>query len=213
MEDTQKKISLPKYQQVAVEIAERIADKRYKVGEKIHARSTLASNFNVSPETARKAINVLVDLEIMEVRHGSGAYVVSREKAKDYYDQYQDVQSIQEIKKEMLLSVDNQKKELNHMTTLMNQMVSQMKRVHNFAPFVPYELELTAESAHLGESIQDLNLWHETGVTIIAIQTEKELVLSPGPYAIFNEKDIIYFVGNELGSQRLAHFFSNNNEE
>ena len=75
--ENKKRILLPRYQQVAVEIAERIADQRYQVGEKIHARSTLASNFNVSPETARKAINVLVDLGIMEVRHGSGAYVVT----------------------------------------------------------------------------------------------------------------------------------------
>jgi len=75
------RVALPRYQQIAVEIAERIVENRYQVGEKIHARSTLASNFNVSPETARKAINVLVDLEIMEVHHGSGAYVASREKA------------------------------------------------------------------------------------------------------------------------------------
>ena len=79
--ENKKRVLLPRYQQVAVEIAERIADKRYQVGSKIHARSTLASNFNVSPETARKAINVLVDLGIMEVRHGSGAYLLSREKS------------------------------------------------------------------------------------------------------------------------------------
>ena len=54
-----------RYQQIAVEIAERIAAGVYDIGEKINARSTLASNFNVSPETARKAVNILVDLGIM----------------------------------------------------------------------------------------------------------------------------------------------------
>lgn len=207
MTETQKKVALPRYQQVAVEIAERIAEKRYQVGEKILARSTLASNFNVSPETARKAINVLVDLGIMEVRHGSGAYVVSREKAQAYYEQYQDVQSIQEIKNDIFVSVANQKKELDNVTQLMNQLVSQMKRVHNFTPFVPYELALTEDALHLGESIQDLNIWHETGVTIIAIQNSEELLLSPGPYAKFNAGDTVFFVGNELGLQRLQNFF------
>ncbi len=33
---------------------------------KIHARSTLANQYQVSPETARKAIIVLVDLEIVK---------------------------------------------------------------------------------------------------------------------------------------------------
>ncbi len=80
-----KKIVRPRYQQIAVDLAERIVENRYQVGEKIHARSTLASTYNASPETTRKAINVLVDLGIMEVRHGSGAFVASKEKAKDFY--------------------------------------------------------------------------------------------------------------------------------
>ncbi len=75
-----KNLTLPRYQEIAVEIAERIVENRYQVGEKIYARSTLASNFNVSAETARKAINVLVDLEIMEVQQGSGTYVASRDR-------------------------------------------------------------------------------------------------------------------------------------
>ena len=60
-------------------------ENRYEVGQKVHARSTLASNFNVSPETARKAINVLVDLGIMDVRHGSGAYIASKGKAQSFW--------------------------------------------------------------------------------------------------------------------------------
>ena len=59
---SKKEVAFPRYQQIAVAIAERIVDGKYPIGSKIYARSTLASNFNVSPETARKAINVLVEL-------------------------------------------------------------------------------------------------------------------------------------------------------
>ncbi|MHC5246976.1 GntR family transcriptional regulator [Enterococcus sp. LJL90] len=211
MDQPKKKIILPRYQQISVAIAERIAKKTYQVGEKIQARSTIATNFNVSPETARKAISVLVDLGIMEMRHGSGAYVISREKAQLYYEQYQDVQSIQEIKNEILSSVAKQKTELDNVTELMNQLVSQMKQVHNFTPFVPYELTLNAQALHLGETIQDLNIWHETGVTIVAIQSSTELLLSPGPYAKLNQDDTLLFVGSELGLQRMQNFFYPNN--
>ncbi|MGO2853236.1 MAG: GntR family transcriptional regulator, partial [Tetragenococcus koreensis] len=103
-----KRVTLPRYQQIAVDIAERIVENRYKVGQKIHARSTLASNFNVSPETARKAINVLVDLEIMEVQQGSGTYVASRENAQLFVEKYKNVQSIQEIRQDLLDSVQRQ---------------------------------------------------------------------------------------------------------
>ncbi|MGC3054083.1 winged helix-turn-helix domain-containing protein, partial [Enterococcus faecalis] len=77
------------YQQIAVDVAEKIAEGILHVGDKIHARSTLANQYQVSPETARKAIIVLVDLEIVKAKHGCGFYVASKEKAQDFVTQYQ----------------------------------------------------------------------------------------------------------------------------
>ena len=202
-----KKVALPRYQQIAVAIAERIVENRYQVGQKIHARSTLASNINVSPETARKAINVLVDLEIMDVRHGSGAYIASKEKAQAFVEQYQDVQSIQEIRQDILDSVERQQQELDNFSDLLNTLVQQTKKVHHMSPFVPFELQLTEQAQHLEKSINELNVWQATGATIIAIQTTEELLLSPGPYAKFSAGNTIYFVGNELALQRMTNFF------
>lgn len=202
-----KKVALPRYQQIAVAIAERIVENRYQVGQKIHARSTLASNFNVSPETARKAINVLVDLEIMDVRHGSGAYIASKEKAQAFVEQYQDVQSIQEIRQDILDSVERQQQELDNFSDLLNTLVQLTKKVHHMSPFVPFELQLTEQAQHLEKSINELNIWQATGATIIAIQTTEELLLSPGPYAKFSAGNTIYFVGNELALQRMTNFF------
>lgn len=208
MENEKKKtVVLPKYQQIAVEIAQRIVDKRYVEGEKLHARSTLASNFSVSPETARKAINVLVDLEIMEVRHGSGAYVASRERAQQFLVQFQDVQTFQEIKGDIMQSVKRQQAELNNFTELLEHLVDQTKKVHNLTPFVPFELVLTEEAEHLEATVSELNLWHATGATIVAIQQPQQLLLSPGPYAKLSAGDTLYFVGNEEAFQRMTNFF------
>lgn len=202
-----KRVVLPRYQQIAVEIAQRIVENRYAVGEKVHARSTLASNFNVSPETARKAINVLVDLGIMEVRHGSGAFIASKEKAQVFLTQYQDVQSIQEIRKDILDSVQRQQQELDNFSDLLDLFVSQTKKIHNISPFIPYELLLREEAMHLEKSANELNIWQATGATIVAIQTENELLLSPGPYAKFEVGNTIFFVGDELAFQRMNNFF------
>ena len=68
----------PRYQQIALQIAERIVRNELKVGQKIYARSTLATTFAVSPETARKAINVLSDLGIVDPVHGSGVNIASK---------------------------------------------------------------------------------------------------------------------------------------
>lgn len=201
------KVVRPRYQQIAVDLAERIVENRYQIGEKIHARSTLASTYNASPETTRKAINVLVDLGIMEVRHGSGAFVASKEKAKDFLLQYQDVQSIQEIKAEIMESVKKQQEELNHFSQLLDQLVGQTKRLHKMNPLLPFELALTEEAAHLNQSISELNIWQATGATVIAISHEQELLVSPGPYAKFSAGDTVHFIGNEYTLQRMTNFF------
>lgn len=202
-----KKLTIPRYQQIAVEIAERIVENRYKEGEKIHARSTLASNFNVSPETARKAINVLVDLGIMQVQHGSGAFVASRELAQTFVAQYKDVSSIQEIKQEILESVDRQQQELENFSSLLDTLVNQTKRIQQTAPFLPYEIKLDETAQHLDQSISELNIWQETGATVVALQHNEHLLLSPGPYAKFEVGETVFFVGDELVFQRMMHFF------
>lgn len=202
-----KKITPPRYQQIAVELAQRIVENRYHEGEKLHARSTLASNFNVSPETARKAINVLVDLGIMEVRHGSGAYVASKEQAQRFLAQYQDASSIQELKNEIVNSVERQQQEFENFSTLLDTLVQQTKRIHQSAPFLPFEITLDEQALHLDESIGELNIWQETGATVIALQHGDKLLLSPGPYAKFEAGETVFFVGEELVFQRMQHFF------
>ncbi len=205
--ETKKQVTLPRYQQIAVEIAERIVEGRYQVGEKLHARSTLATTFNTSPETTRKAINVLVDLEIMEVRHGSGAYVISKEKAQKFVDKYQSVLSIKEIQQEIAAGIKRQQEELNQFSKLLQVLTRQTKDVPEISPFVPYQLKLTKNAQHLEKSIVELNVWQVTGATIVAIQTATETLLSPGPYAKVSEGNTLYFVGSELSYQRMQNFF------
>ncbi|EOT46944.1 MULTISPECIES: GntR family transcriptional regulator [Enterococcus] len=209
-EKTKTTTGLPKYQQVAIEIAERIVEGRYHIGEKIHARSTLATHFNVSPETARKAINVLVDLQIMDVKHGSGAFVSSKEKAHDFVEQYKGIQTIQMIREDMKESIQRSKEEAERQYQLLNDLVRQMKQVHDQLPFVPYEIFLTSEARNLEVSIKDLNFWHQTGGTIIAIQTDTETIISPGPYAKLSAGNRVFFVGSEVVYQRVSNFFYTN---
>jgi len=150
---SKKEVAFPRYQQIAVAIAERIVDGKYPIGSKIYARSTLASNFNVSPETARKAINVLVDLEIMEVRHGSGAFISSKEKAQQFLETYKDVNSLQDLKSKLHQSIQRQEEEFANFSQLLNQLLSRTKDVQQRFPFNPYELQLSADAINLGKSI------------------------------------------------------------
>ena len=192
---SKKEVAFPRYQQIAVAIAERIVDGKYPIGSKIYARSTLASNFNVSPETARKAINVLVDLEIMEVRHGSGAFISSKEKAQQFLETYKDVNSLQDLKSKLHQSIQRQEEEFANFSQRF--------------PFNPYELQLSTDAINLGKSITELNIWHSTGATIVAVQQGDQLLVSPGPYTKLEAGNTIYFVGNELSVGLMHNLFFN----
>lgn len=211
-QSSKKQVSFPRYQQIAVAIAERIIDGKYPVGSKIYARSTLASNFNVSPETARKALNVLVDLEIVEVRHGSGAFISSKEKAQQFLQTYQDVNSLQDLKNKLQASIQQQEAEFANFSQLLKQLLGRTKDIQQRFPFNPYELQLTSSAINLGKSINELNVWHSTGATIVAVQQQDQLLVSPGPYTKLEAGDILYFVGNELSVGLMHNLFFNENE-
>lgn len=189
-------------------MAEKIANGWYQVGEKINARSTLASKYNVSPETARKAVNMLTDLGIVNIRQGSGTYVASREKAQLFIDRYQNTASIQEIRAEIQACVDRQQEDLEHLSKLLNTLIGQTKRSHSTASFVPHDILIDEHCAYLGCSIGELNLWQQTGATVVAIKRNEDFIISPGPYETINAGDTLLFVGDDLSKQRMQNIFN-----
>lgn len=197
-----------RYQQIAVELAERIAEGWYAVGDKITARSTVATAFRVSPETARKAIQILVDMGIVQARQGSGTYVVSREKAQMFYERYHKSVSITETKAELLEVINEQKQNFERLTKLLDDLVGQTKRDHNTAYIVPHDMRVDKECYFIGNSIGEINIWQETGATIVAVKRGENTIMSPGPYEHICEGDILLFVGDDLSRQKMLSLFN-----
>lgn len=204
--ETKFKVVSPRYQQIATDIATKIVEKRYKVGEKIYARSALASQYGVSPETARRAICILSDLEIVESIKGSGVAIISYEKALAFVTQFNDIQTVNGIKHNIRQSVARQAEETRLLHKLLEDLINQTERFRALNPFVPFEVEITDQAQHLNQSVADVKFWQNTGATIIAIKRENAVFISPGPYATFQVGDILFFVGNEDILQRVQHF-------
>ncbi len=66
------------YQQVADALREEISKGAYAVGSRLPAERILAANFHVSRPTVREAIIALEIAGLVEVRVGSGVYVIDR---------------------------------------------------------------------------------------------------------------------------------------
>ena len=61
------RIVIPEYVKIAVDMAGRIYKGEFDEQEKLRGRSTLAGEYNVSPETIRRAMRLLEDMEVVTV--------------------------------------------------------------------------------------------------------------------------------------------------
>lgn len=202
-------IKQPRYQIIAEDIAAKIVEKKYIVGEKIYARSSLASQYGVSSETARRAIAVLQDLNIVEATKGSGVVITSYENAAQFVHRLDDVKSVRELQNELNGSIDKQMKELHHLKETLTEMVNRTNRFQSINPFVPFQIEIIESCAYLSKNIGEINFWQQTGATIVGIKKANELILSPGPYATLSIGDTVYFVGNDATYSNVKQFLNN----
>ncbi|WP_313524525.1 TrkA C-terminal domain-containing protein [Anaerotignum sp.] len=205
-EHIEQSVSIPRYQQIAVELASRIVNEEYAEGQKIYARSAVASQYRVSPETARRAICVLCDLDIVTSEKGSGVTIKSKENARRFIDQYGKRETIETIKTSLMQSITRQKNEMKVLNSCLADLISATEHFRSTNPFMPFQIEITAECVHLNKNICEIQLWQHTGATAIAVKRGEKLMRSPGPYIALTEGDILFFITQDDSSQRVQTY-------
>lgn len=206
-----KKTILPAYRKIAIDIARDIVSGLYTEGQKLSGRTVLSSRYGVSPETIRKAVYLLKDIGILDIKRNSGTLVLSAQKAAQFIQQVKNKQSMVDIKKELFAWMKSQIEETASAMEKMQLIINDSKHIEKAMPFDPYEAVVPPKSAIAGKSIIELNFWHETGATIIAIERGEEIILSPGPYSSLLVGDILYLVGDEQSLRTAIHFLTNEN--
>ncbi len=126
-------------------------------------------------------------MHIVSLKHGSGAIVLSKEKAEDFLKNYESTHSTAMIKNKIRENIKKQVDELESLTDLVDEYLLQSQSVSRKYPFTPYEIILTESASRLGESISDLNIWHQTGATIVGIEQEGTLFYHQGPMQFFSQ--------------------------
>lgn len=204
--DKQTNPSIPKYQQIAADIAYKIINKTYQEGDKIYARSSIGSQYNVSSETARRAVCVLADWDIVEIEKGSGVVIKSIDNARNFLHQHQDTQSIHDLKRNILDHVERQQQDTRQLYTYLSQLIEKIDCFRSTNPFIPYELVITENTPYLNRSVAEVNFWQATFATVIAIRRNGSLIMSPGPSATFRLNDTFYYTGDDRCNVRVQKF-------
>ena len=198
----------PIYQQIAIDLASRIAHGEFTVGDKIHGRSTLAGQYNVSPETIRRAVILLEDMDIVNVAQGSGILVKSVDEAYKFINKFKSKDSMASIKKDIKNLLDQKKKLDEDLISYIDKLIDYSERFKNSNPFAPMELEISKDCRLIGKTVAEVNFWQNTGATIIGVRREGALILSPGPYVSINEGDIYIMIGEESSYERVKSFLN-----
>lgn len=202
------KVNIPVYEKIAIDIANRIYKGDFKIGEKLHGRSILASEYNVSPETIRKAIKLLEDVGILQSTKGSGIEILSKENALRYINKFSKIETI----KELQLKINNFLEEKNKLDKALidsvNKLIDYTSKLKNTYPIVPIEIEIPSNCKFIGKTISEIKFWQNTGATVVGIKRNGELIISPGPYATIMEKDIFIIIGDTDIYSRVINYLN-----
>lgn len=196
----------PVYQLIALDMAESIAGGHYQPGEKIHGRSTLASKYNVSPETVRRAMFLLKDMDIIEMRQGSGIFIKHIDKAQNFVEKFRTTLSAGQLKQQ-INDLTCQRAALDaRLNETVLALLDSYERFSNLSPLTPFELPVKAGMALTGKNLADVNFWHNTGATIVGIRRAGQLILSPGPYAEFLPDDTFLLICDSASYARAKAY-------
>jgi len=74
-------------------------------------------------------------------------------------------------------------------------------------------VKLSSKWPHLGQTIPELDIRQQTGVTVLAIRRNNELITTPNLSIPLQENDILLFTGAQENLEKAIDFFSFNNEK
>ena len=192
---------MPQYQRIAYDIASRVASGEILVKKKMSGRSLLASEYGVSPETIRRALKLLSDMKVVEIRAGSGVFALSRESARQYLKSREG----EEERKGLEMRFRELVTRHSDLSLEILDIASEMTRAEKIQkPQMPYyEEKVEPGSRLIGKSIGKLQFWQTTGATIVGIRRGKRVILSPGPNAELYDGDGLIFVGEPGAVERV----------
>jgi len=196
------------YRSIALDIAQRIINDEFPEGAKLSGRSLLASQYNVSPETIRKAISLLKEENVVAVSQGKEITILSIQKSYHFIEHCKSADSVYSLRQDAE-SLLKKKREIDkHLEEILKGIINYSDRLRNLTPYNPVEIEVVVNSHVIGKKISDIKLWQHTGATIVAIRRGTEIIISPGPSAIIEVYDRIVVVGDRDVLERTAAYLN-----
>jgi len=197
--------SIARYLKIAVDIAARIVSGDLPEGVVLKGRSVLSTEYNVSPETVRRSMSLLSDKEVVQIVAGKGVVVLSRGKATEFVKSFKDDEVLSHMNANLCRLIEERKR-LDEKINFTTKQIVDMYKFMRSDLINPIEIALPDHSHCIGQSIGSLQVWHNTGATVIGIIQNDKLIISPGPYYEFSKADRVLIVGDAHVVERFNAF-------
>ena len=198
----------PAYLKIALDIASRIVNGDFIEGKKLSGRSTLVGIYNVSPETIRRSIALLQDMDVVVVEEKSGITIKSKTNASSFLEKFKTKNEFATIKHDIYSLIEDKKKLESKLENKINDLIEFATQLRNVGLIVTYESLVEPNSLIIGKTLGELNFWNNTGATIIGVKREGKLYLSPGPYLAIKNGDIIVYVGESEVIENVNNYIT-----
>jgi K+/H+ antiporter YhaU regulatory subunit KhtT len=194
------------YRNIALDIANKIVKGELKVKDRISGRSTLASMYNVSPETVRRALALLEDMEVLVSNIGSGVEILSVSAAEKFIEKFKNSEYISTVKEDIIKIIDKKRKLDDELEQNFIKIFDLVDRFSNISPFTLIEVNIEKNCKFLGKRVNEVMFWQQTGATMVAVRRDKDITISPGPDYIFTAGDIIVVIGSSDIYDKVSNF-------
>ena len=202
---TQDTVKEARYQAIAFAIAKRIMDKDLNVGDKLRGRTILASEYGVSSETIRKAINLLAKEHIVEVIERSGIIIRSTEAAQTYVEKYLVKHSHITLISRVESSYANLKRAQKTLDTDLKALIRGSKT--QVFPFQYFAYTIPKSSSIEGQTIKDSRFQSLTGGLIIGIDNGQAFIQNPPIDFLLEAGTVIYVLGDETVQKKVEKLY------
>lgn len=199
----------PRYLKISQDICGKILTGEYPEGTLLKGRSILGAAYGVSPETVRKALNLLEKEKIVSSKRGVGVFVESVLHAQQFASRWKNETQIQS-KYDNLETLLAQKKDLD---AKINSAIDDMKdsfRYQTTEAVKFSEVTVPSDSWIDGKKVGEVYFWNYTEATIVAVIGSDGIAkTSVGPDFVLHANDKIIFVGKDnLTFDRVLSFLT-----
>lgn len=184
-----------RYEEIALDIAQRIVQGELAEGSRVLGRSSLAGTYQVSPETVRRAVAILHERGIVQSVAGSGVRVISRFSAMNYLESVRTRTTLEEGTQELRALLQRRHELDAQIHDLLEKLLSQASGVLDSRHVE--EIPVPEGAWAVGRTLYEIRLRSRTGATAVAVSRGEIDHFSPGNELRLEPGDVVTIVGVE----------------